>query len=61
MKTKIYRRFISLLQTGSYDSYELICRALRVCPDDLDETIFAELGYSGVQVFDYFGNQREIY
>ncbi len=61
MKTKIYTRFASLLQTGLYPSYEQICRALRVCPDDLDELIFSELGYTGAELVDYFGNQRENY
>lgn len=58
MNTRIYTRFASLLQTGLYSSYEQICRVLRVCPDDLDEHIFSELGYTGSQLFDYFGNQQ---
>ncbi|MBR4808852.1 MAG: hypothetical protein IK031_01060 [Bacteroidales bacterium] len=61
MSTKVYIRFASLLQTGLYSSYEQICRALRVCPDDLDELLLAELGYTGDQVFDYFGNTQKIH
>ena len=61
MKTEIYTRFISLLQTGSYSSYERICRALRVSPADLDELLLAELGVAGAELFDTFGNQQENY
>lgn len=62
MKTTTYRRFASLIQTGSYDSYESICRRLHVCPDDLDEALLSELGYTGSQVFDdYFGNRCKNY
>jgi len=61
MNNSTYTRFASLLQTGTYNSYEQICRALHVCPDDLDELLFAELGYTGTQLVDYFGNQQENY
>lgn len=61
MKTKTYIRFISLAQTGSYRSYEHICRALHVCPDDLDEYLMKELGYTGTQLVDYFGKERDFY
>lgn len=62
MKASIYQRFYSLLQTGSYTSYEGICRSLRVCPDDLDELLLNELGYTGMQVFEcYFGNRSKNY
>ena len=58
MRTEIYTRFSSLVQTGLYASYEEICRVLHVCPDDLDELLEAELGCSGSQLVDYFGNQQ---
>ncbi len=62
MKPDIYTRFASLLQTGSFDSYESVCRRLHVCPDDLDELLFSELGYTGEQVFyEYFGNRCKNY
>lgn len=61
MNTRIYTRFASLLQTGLYSDYEQICRALRVSPDDLDELIYSELGYTGAQLVDYFCNQQEIH
>ena len=62
MKEDTYIRFASLLQGGSFSSYEAICRALRVCPDDLDELLVGELGYDGRQGFDYyFGIQCENY
>ena len=58
MKDKNYTRFATLLESGEFDSYEAICRRLKVCPDDLDEALMAELGYTGEQVFDYyFGNR----
>jgi len=59
MNHTVYTRFASLLQTGTYTSFEAICRALRVCPDDLDELIFSEMGYTGRELVDYFGNQQE--
>ena len=56
MTEKTYSEFERLLETGGFDSYESICRHLHVCPDDLDETLMKELGYTGEQVFDdYFG------
>ena len=61
MNNTVYTRFTSLLQTGSYDSYEQICRVLRTSPDDLDEFIYSELGFTGAQLVDYFGKEREIY
>ena len=61
MNSTVYTRFASLLQTGSYSGFEAICRALRVCPDDLDELIFSELGYTGSELVDYFGNPQEIH
>lgn len=62
MRNNTYLRFASLLQSGSFSSYEAICRALRVCPDDLDELLLDELGYDGQQVFNYyFGIQSENY
>jgi len=62
MKEKIYSQFAVLLESGSFDSYEQICGQLRVCPDDLDDTLIKELGYTGQQVFDeYFGNRCKNY
>lgn len=62
MRATTYQRFYSLLTSGSYDSYEAICRRLRVCPDDLDEVLMDDLGCTGAQVFDYyFGNPCKIY
>ena len=62
MRKKTYRRFASLLEGGSYSSYEAICRALRTSPDDLDELLFDELGCTGRELFNYyFGIQYEIY
>lgn len=61
MNNTVYTRFASLLQTGLYTGYEQICRALRVCPDDLDELIYSELGFTGSQVVDYFGKEQENY
>lgn len=61
MKTKIYTRFASLLQSGLYCSYEQICRVLRVSPDSMDEFLLSELGYTGAALLDSFGNQRENY
>ena len=61
MNYSVYTRFASLLQTGIYSSFESICRALRVCPDDLDELIYSELGCTGRELVDYFGNQQEIH
>ena len=56
MNEQIYRRFESLLQTGSFDCFEDICLRLGVCPDDMDELLMHELGSTGTQVFDdYFG------
>ena len=58
MKEKVYERFASLLETGTCSSFEAVCRRLGVCPDDMDELLFRELGYFGTQVFDdYFGNR----
>ena len=58
----IYTQFATLLESGEFDSYEAICRHLSVCPDDLDEILLAELGYTGDQVFDdYFGNRCKNY
>ncbi len=54
MKTKTYIRFCSLLQTGLYDSYPAICARLGVCPDDLDEFLLSELGYTGDELFEMF-------
>jgi len=62
MKDNIFEKFATLLQSGEFDSYEAVCRQLRVCPDDMDETIMSELGYTGEQVFDeYFGNRCKNY
>lgn len=62
MREIVYRRFASLLESGSFNSYEAICRTLRVCPDDLDELLFCELGFTGDQLFNYyFGIQSENY
>ena len=62
MKDKNYTKFAGLLESGEFDSYEAICRHIGVCPDDLDETIMSELGYTGAQVFDdYFGNRCKNY
>lgn len=62
MKNKIYTEFAALLQDGGFDSYEAICRHLKVCPDDLDDTLVNELGYTGEQVFDeLFGNRCKNY
>ncbi|MBO4670866.1 MAG: hypothetical protein J5640_03375 [Bacteroidales bacterium] len=62
MRKNTYPRFASLLEGGSYSSYEAICRALRVCPDDLDELLLGELGCTGSELFNYyFGIQCEIY
>jgi hypothetical protein len=56
MTEKLYSEFEKLLETGSFHSYEGICRHLHVCPDDLDEALMKDLGYTGQQVFDeYFG------
>ena len=54
MKTKTYIRFASLLQTGIYNSYPSICRALGVCPDDLDELLLSETGCAGEELFGTF-------
>jgi hypothetical protein len=61
MSTQIYTRFASFLQTGLYSSYEQICRALHVAPDDLDELLLSNLGYTGDQLFLIFGNEQEIH
>lgn len=62
MKENCYEKFAALLESGEFDSYEAVCRHLGVCPDDMDETLMAELGYTGAQVYDeYFGNQCENY
>lgn len=62
MREMIYKRFEALLETGSYGSFEAICKRLGVSPDDMDEVLIAELGYSGEQVFDdYFGNRCKNY
>lgn len=62
MKGKKYSDFETLLQSGEFGSFEAICRRLRVCPDDLDETLQSELGYSGEQVMEeYFGNRCKNY
>ena len=55
-------RFAGLLESGSCSSYEEACLRLRLCPDDLDEELMHELGYTGEQVFDdYFGNRCKNY
>lgn len=54
MKTIVYIRFCSLLQTGLYSSYPSICRRLGVSPDDLDEYLLSELGFTGDRLFDAF-------
>lgn len=62
MTDNVYYAFASLLETGRFDSYEAICRELKVCPDDLDETLVRELGYTGNEVFaEYFGNRCKNY
>ena len=62
MREKVYERFESLLESGTYGSYEAVCRRLHICPDDMDEKLMEELGYSGEQVFDYyFGNRCKNY
>jgi len=62
MRKNTYRRFESLLEGGSFTSYEAICRALRTSPDDLDELLSDELGFTGEELFNYyFGIQYEIY
>ena len=62
MKDQTYLRFQSLLQTGSYDSFEDICLRLGVCPDDMDELLMRELGCTGMQLFDdYFGIRYKNY
>ncbi|MBQ9462305.1 MAG: hypothetical protein IJU68_01440 [Bacteroidales bacterium] len=62
MTEKVYSEFASLLETGRFDSYEAICTQLKVCPDDLDEMLMDELGYTGSEVFDeYFGNRCKNY
>lgn len=54
MRANTYPRFLSLLEGGSYSSFEAVCRALCAAPDDLDELLQRELGYSGEQVFNYY-------
>lgn len=62
MKENVYKRFASLLESGTYGSFEAVCRRLGICPDDMDELLLAELGYNGEQVFDdYFGNRCKNY
>ena len=58
MTEKLLEEFVSLLEAGGFDSYEAVCRKLRVCPDDLDETLLRGIGFTGEEVFDeYFGNR----
>lgn len=54
MKTNVYIRFCSLLQTGLYPSFPSICSRLHVCPDDLDEYLVRELGFCGDELVDAF-------
>jgi len=62
MENKTYSQFATLLEAGEFDSYEAICRQIKVCPDDLDETLLSELGYTGEEVFDdYFGIRLKNY
>ena len=62
MKAKKYSDFEALLQSGEYHSFEAVCRRLRLCPDDLDETLTSELGYTGDEVMEeYFGNRCKNY
>ena len=62
MREKNYNEFENLLRTGGAESYEALCRKIKVHPDDLDEVLLRELGYTGEQVFDeYFGNRCKNY
>ena len=62
MKERVYKKFEQLLESGRYGSFEAVCRAMWLCPDDVDEFLRAELGYSGEQVFNYyFGNRCKNY
>ena len=62
MRERVYERFESLLESGTFSSYEAICKRLGICPDDMDELLMQELGCTGVQVFDYyFGNRCKNY
>lgn len=62
MKESLYSEFASHLEMGGFDSYEALCRSMKVCPDDLDEVVLGETGYTGQQVFDeYFGNRCKNY
>lgn len=54
MKTNVYTRFCSLLQTGLYPSYPSICRRLHVAQDDLDELLLNELGLCGDELVEAF-------
>ena len=62
MREKVYKQFETLLESGRYSSFESVCRAMGLAPDDVDEFLMAELGYSGEQVFNYyFGNRCKTY
>ena len=62
MREKVYKQFETLLESGRYSSFESVCRAMGLAPDDVDEFLMAELGYSGEQVFYYyFGNRCKNY
>ena len=62
MREKVYKQFETLLESGRYSSFESVCRAMGLAPDDVDEFLMAELGYSGEQVFNYyFGNRSKNY
>ena len=54
MREKVYKQFETLLESGRYSSFESVCRAMGLAPDDVDEFLMAELGYSGEQVFNYY-------
>ena len=63
MKEKNYNRFATLLESGQFGSFEELCGHMGVCPDDMDDVLMSELGYTGEQVFDnyYFGNRCKNY
>ena len=62
MREKVYKQFETLLESGRYSSFESVYRAMGLAPDDVDEFLMAELGYSGEQVFNYyFGNRCKNY
>lgn len=59
MKTNVYIRFCSLLQTGHYPSFTSICSRLHVSPDDLDDFLLQELGYTGDELVALFAPEGD--